>query len=78
MTSKSGKFLKCVEDNFLSKVMSEPATRGALLDPLFEDKKGVVGELTVGGCFGSGDHELVEFNIFAVRIKKLSAGCSGL
>lgn len=78
MTSKSGKFLKCVEDNFLSKVLSEPARRGALLDPLFENREGILGKLTVGSCFGSSDHELVVFNIFGVRIKKFSVGCSGL
>ncbi|GAB0177355.1 anoctamin-2 [Grus japonensis] len=45
VTSKSGKFLKCVEDNTLSQVFSEPARKDALLDLLFVNREGLVGDV---------------------------------
>ena len=35
----------------------------ALLDLLFTNKEGLVGDVEVGGCLGLSDHEMVEFSI---------------
>ncbi|KAK4810495.1 hypothetical protein QYF61_004275 [Mycteria americana] len=45
VTSKSGKFLKFVEDNFLTQVLSEPTRKNALLDLLFVNREGLVGDV---------------------------------
>ena len=42
VTTESGKFLKFVEDNFSSQVLSEPTMKDALLHLLFVDRKSVV------------------------------------
>ncbi|KAK4810529.1 hypothetical protein QYF61_004492 [Mycteria americana] len=47
VTSKSGKFLKFVEDNFLTQVLSEPTRKDALLDLLFVNREGLVGDVMV-------------------------------
>lgn len=72
VTSKSGKFLKYVEDNFLSQVPSEPARKDALLDLLFVSREGLVGDVMVDGCLGRRDHKIVEFTIFGVMRKMVS------
>lgn len=72
VTSKSGKFLKYVEDNFLSKVRSERTKKDALLDLLFVNREGLVGDVMVGGCCGHSDHKMVEFKIFDVMRKMIS------
>ena len=71
-TSTAGKFLKFVEDNFFAQALSEPARKGALLDSLFVNKEGLVGDVTVGGCLGHSDHKEVEFKLFGVMRKKVS------
>ncbi|KAK4806962.1 hypothetical protein QYF61_027329 [Mycteria americana] len=45
VTSKSGKFLKYVEDNFLSQVLCEPTRKDALLGLLFVNREGLVGDV---------------------------------
>lgn len=44
MTSKSGKVLKHIKDNFLSQVLREPTRKGAFLDLLFENREGALWE----------------------------------
>jgi len=51
-----------VGDNFLSQVLSEPARKDALLDLLFVNREGLVGDVMVGGCLGHSDREIVECN----------------
>lgn len=46
MTSKSVKFLKFVEDNFLSQVLSEPIRKDALLD-FFVTREGIMRDVMV-------------------------------
>ena len=36
---------------------------GALLDLLFTNSEGLVGDVKAGGCLGQSDHETVEFSI---------------
>jgi len=43
------RFLQCVEETFLTLLVSEPTRGGASLDLLFTNRKGLVGEVVVGG-----------------------------
>ncbi|KAF1501108.1 hypothetical protein FQV17_0014956, partial [Megadyptes antipodes antipodes] len=60
---QSRRFLECVEDNFLTQLVSEPTRGGASLDLLFTNREGLVGDVVVGGRLGLSDHEMVEFSI---------------
>lgn len=62
---KSWKFLTSVGGNFLSQVLSEPARNDALQDLLFVNTEGLVGDVTVGCCLGSCDHEMILFNFIS-------------
>ena len=42
--------------------MTEPASAGALLDLLFVNREGLVGNVTVGGLLGHSDHEMIVFD----------------
>ncbi|GAB0178757.1 hypothetical protein GRJ2_000341000 [Grus japonensis] len=72
VTSRPGKFLNLLGDNFLSQLLSEPTRKDALLDLLFVNREGLVGDMTVGGCLGRNDHKMVQFKIFGVMRKKIS------
>ncbi|GAB0210316.1 mitochondrial enolase superfamily member 1 [Grus japonensis] len=67
---RSWKFLKFVGDNFLSQILSEPTRKDALLDLLFVNREGLMGDVMVGDCLGHSDHERVGFKIFSVMRKK--------
>lgn len=54
VTSQSGKFLK-----FVSQVFSDPTRKGGLLDLLFVNGEGLMGDVMVGGCLGRSDCEMV-------------------
>ncbi|KAK4807040.1 hypothetical protein QYF61_018381 [Mycteria americana] len=60
---QSRKFLECVEDNFLTQLVSEPTRGGASLDLLFTNREGQVGDVVVGGRLGLSDHDMIEFLI---------------
>ncbi|KAK4826886.1 hypothetical protein QYF61_012074 [Mycteria americana] len=60
---QSRRFLECVEENFLTQLVSEPTREGAPLDLLFVNREGLVGDVMVGGCLGQSDHEMIEFSI---------------
>lgn len=70
VTSRSGKFLKIIGNNSLSQVRREPTRKDALLDLLFVNREGLVGNVMVGGCLGHSDHESTEFKIASVMRKK--------
>ena len=70
--SRSWKFLKFVGDNFLSQVLSEPTREDALLDFLFVNREGLIGDIMVGVCLGHSDHEMAECKIFGIMRKKVS------
>ncbi|TRZ26834.1 hypothetical protein HGM15179_000304 [Zosterops borbonicus] len=61
---ESRKFLARVEDNFLLQLMIEHTRGGIMLDMLFVNGDGLVGDVVVGGCLGHNDHEIIEFLIF--------------
>ena len=54
------RFLKSIDDNFLTQVTEEPM-RGALLDLIPTTNTGLVGD--VKGNLGGSDHEILEFRI---------------
>ena len=56
---QSRRFLECVEDNFLTQLVSEPTREGAPLDLLFMNREGLVGDVMVGGRLGHSDHEMI-------------------
>ncbi|GAB0202630.1 hypothetical protein GRJ2_002728600 [Grus japonensis] len=60
---QSRRFLECVEDNFLTQLVSEPTREDASLDLLFTNREGLVGDVVVGGCLGLSNHEMIEFSI---------------
>ncbi|KAK4826087.1 hypothetical protein QYF61_005046 [Mycteria americana] len=56
---QSRRFLGCVADNFLTQLVTEPTREDALLDLVFVNREGVVGDVTVGGCLGHSDNEII-------------------
>ena len=50
-----------MEENFLTHLVSVPTRGGALLDLLFTNREGLVGDVMVGGHLGLSDHEMTEF-----------------
>lgn len=71
MTRKSGKFLKHVEDNFLSQVFSKPTRKDAFLHLLFLNREGLMEDVMGGGCLARSGHKMVKFNIFGLMGKKV-------
>ena len=59
----SRRFLGCVEGNFLTQLVSEPSREGVLLDLLFANREGLVGDVMVGGRLGHTYHEIIELSI---------------
>ena len=52
-----------MEETFLTRLVGEPTREGDLLDLLFVNREGLVGDGMVGGCLGHSDHEMIEFLI---------------
>jgi len=55
------RFLECVEDSFLMQLVRESTMDGALLDLLFANSEGLVGDVKVGDCLGQSNHKIEEF-----------------
>lgn len=53
---QSRTFLKCVKDNLLTQLVKESARKGSLLDLLFTNREGLVGDA------GHSDHKMIVFN----------------
>ncbi|PKU32048.1 dtw domain-containing protein 2 [Limosa lapponica baueri] len=60
---QSRRFLERVDDNFLLQVIKELTRRGAMLDLVLTNKKGLVENVKLKGSLGCSDHEMVEFKI---------------
>jgi len=58
---QSRRFLECVEDNFLTQLVSKPTRAGALLDLLFTSREGLVEDVVVGGHLELSNYEMTEF-----------------
>ena len=52
-----------MEASFLTQLVLEPIRGGALLDLLFTNREGLVGDVKAGDCFGQSGHGIVEFSI---------------
>ena len=62
---QSRRFLECVGDNFLTQLVKEPTRGSKILDLLFVNREGLVGDVKVGGRLGQSDHEMLDFSILA-------------
>ncbi|PKU40539.1 rna-directed dna polymerase from mobile element hypothetical protein [Limosa lapponica baueri] len=62
---QSRRFLECVEDNFLTQLVSEPTRESALLDQLLVNREGLVRDVKVQGRLGQSGHKIIEFSILA-------------
>jgi len=60
---QSKRFLECVEDSFLTQLVWEPTRSGALLDLLFTNREGLVGDMKAWDCLRQSNYEIVEFSI---------------
>ncbi|PKU40950.1 hypothetical protein llap_8736 [Limosa lapponica baueri] len=60
---QSRRFLECVEDNFLTQLVREPTREGALLELLFVNREGLVGDVMVGGHLAHRDQKMTAFLI---------------
>jgi len=60
---QSRRFLECVEDNFLTQLISEPIRGGASLDLLFIKREGLLGDVVIRGRLGLSDHDMIEFSV---------------
>ncbi|RMC01239.1 hypothetical protein DUI87_22188 [Hirundo rustica rustica] len=69
---QSRKFLACMEDNFLSRLVGEPTRGRTIFDLLFANRDGLVGAVMVGGCLGQNDDEIIEFLIFGEIRRNIS------
>lgn len=59
---QSRRFLECVEESFLTQLVSKRARGGALLGLLFANREELVGDVVVRGCLGHSDHDIHEKN----------------
>ncbi|GAB0209002.1 hypothetical protein GRJ2_003365900 [Grus japonensis] len=69
---QSRRFLECVEDNFLTQLVSEPTREGAPLDLLFVNREGLMGDVMVGGYLGHSDHKMTEFSVLREIRRRVS------
>jgi len=69
---QSWRFLQNIDDNFLMQVVDEPTRRGALLDLVLMNKKGLVEDVKAGSNLGCSDHEMVEFRILCGGSRAIS------
>ena len=60
---KPKRFLECVDSSFLFQVVQEPTRKGAMLDLVLTNKKGLVSNMKLKGSLGYRDHEIMEFKI---------------
>jgi len=60
---QSSRFLECIEDNFLSQVISTPTQGDAILDLLVTNASELVGDVKIGGSLGCSNHALVELTL---------------
>ncbi|KAJ7424019.1 rna-directed dna polymerase from mobile element jockey-like [Pitangus sulphuratus] len=58
---QSRRFLECVEEKFLTQLVSEPTRESALLDLSFTIREGLVGDVMVGGCLWHSEHEMIVY-----------------
>ena len=60
---QSRRFLECVGDKFLTQLVKEPTRGSKILDLLFVNKEGLVGNMKFGGHLGRSNQEMLDFSI---------------
>ena len=60
---QSRRFLACIEDNFLSRIIDSPTRGDAILDLMLTNVSELIGGVKIGGSLGCSDHGLVEFTL---------------
>jgi len=60
---QSSRLLECIEDNFLSQVISTSTRGDAILDLVVINASELVGDVKIGGSLGCSDHALVELTL---------------
>jgi len=63
-------FLKCVNDNFLIQHVEEPTRGKNILDLVFTSEENMIENLSVGEHFGTSDHQIVRWNMLALKEKQ--------
>ena len=61
---QSSRFLKRIEDDFLSQVISTPTRGEAILDLVVTNESELVGDVKIRGSLGCSDHALVELTLW--------------
>ncbi|KAJ7410190.1 hypothetical protein BTVI_54086 [Pitangus sulphuratus] len=61
-----------LDDNFMERVLREPAWKGALLDLLLVKRVDLINKVETGSHLGHSDHEMIEFKISVGRRKSAS------
>ena len=69
---QSWRFLECVGDNFLTQLVKEPTRGSKILDLLFVNREGLVGDVKVGGHLGHSDPEMLDFSILVEPQRRVS------
>ena len=62
-------------DNFLTQLVKEPARGSKILDLLFVNREGLVGDVKVGGRLGHSDHEMLDFSILVETQRGVQQNC---
>jgi len=60
---RSRRFLKCLEDNFLSQVIDNPARADVLLDLLAANTSELIRDIKIIASQGCSDHAFMEFAV---------------
>ncbi|KAJ7399564.1 hypothetical protein BTVI_113959 [Pitangus sulphuratus] len=71
-TTRTRKFLKNLDDNFMERVLRELTWKDALLDLRLVNRVDLVSEAEIGGHLGHSDHEVIEFKISVERRKNIN------
>lgn len=53
-----------LREQLLSQLVSEPTRGGTMIDLLFANRDGLVGDVGAGGHLGHSDHKIIKFSIF--------------
>ena len=62
---QSWMFQEYVGDIFLTQLVREPTRGSKILDLLFVNREGLLGDVKVGGRLGHTDHEMLDFSVLA-------------
>lgn len=54
-------------DTKLTQLERKPTRGDALLDLLFMNREGLMGDIVDGSCLGQNDHKMIEFSILVIQ-----------